>query len=143
MALAYARLVSPAALDPGLQAACRRIVAAMLDYPEVVAGTRERVCTDIMRVCGQAVIAKIGAEGVYTIGVLPNERYPTGLGIAFKVEDGAGRATAPVAVAILDQLGLLEDGQRAQLASWRQKPITNHRGLVVGHLRPAFHLEFL
>src|SRR5581483_6493253 len=109
MARAYARLVNPAGLDSTLSAACKRVVTAMLDHPELIAGTNNRVDTDIMKIGDHTVIAKVGAEGVYTMGVLPSEKYPNGLGIAIKIEDGNDRATAPSAIETLDQLGLLNE----------------------------------
>lgn len=142
MALVYARLVNPSGLEPKLQAACRRIVVAMLDYPELVAGTINRICTDIMRVTGRAVIAKAGAEAVYALGVLPCDLYPTGLGIAFKIEDGSERAVSSVAVEILDQLRLLSDEQRGILSGWHHKSVKNFRGENVGEIKPIFKLEF-
>lgn len=142
MAQVYAKLVNPAGLESKLQAACRRIVAAMLDYPELVAGTTNRICTDIMRVAGRAVIAKAGAEAVYALGVLPCDLYPTGLGITFKIEDGSERAVSTVAVEILNQLGLLSDGQREMLSIWHHKSVKDFRGETVGEIKPSFKLKF-
>src|SRR5262249_37613686 len=45
MARAYAHLVNPVGLDAALASACKRTVKAMLDHPELVAGTNNRVCT--------------------------------------------------------------------------------------------------
>jgi L-asparaginase II len=92
MALMYARLVAPAAdFDAATQVACARIVAAMTGAPEMVGGTRERLDTEMMRVTDGRIISKIGAEGVYTVGVLPCEPFPRGLGLALKIEDGEDR----------------------------------------------------
>jgi len=142
MARAYAQFVNPVNLDQKYQSACKRVVDAMLNHPELVAGTRNRVDTDIMKVCDHSVIAKVGAEGVYAMGVLPNKKYPNGLGIAIKIEDGNDRATGPAAVETLDQLGLFSESQQGQLSCWQERSIKNHSGSFVGELRPAFELDF-
>ena len=142
IARAYAQLVNPVKLGRKYQEACKRVVDAMLNHPELVAGTRNRVDTDIMRVCDHSVIAKVGAEGVYAMGILPNRKYKNGLGIAIKIEDGNDRATAPAAVETLDRLGLLSESQQGQLSCWQERSIKNHSGSFVGELRPAFELDF-
>lgn len=115
MALMYARLVAPPPdFDEETRAACRRIVAAMTTHPEMVGGPVERFDTEIMRAAHGRVVSKIGAEGVYTAAVLPSPRWPRGLGLAFKIEDGEDRRARPtVAIEALRQLGVLdEDAQR-------------------------------
>jgi L-asparaginase II len=129
-------------LDSTIQSACKRVVDSILDHPDLVAGTRNRVDTDIMKVCQHSIIAKVGAEGVYAMGVLPNKKYPNGLGIAIKIEDGNDRATAPAAVETLDQIGLLSATEQGQLSSWKVRSIKNHGGTFVGELRPVFELGF-
>ncbi len=74
-------------------------------------------------------VAKIGAEGVQGIGVRG-----AGIGIAVKVADGSKRALRPVVVSVLDQLGLLDERRRSELAQWVAPVIHNHRGLVTGHI---------
>ena len=56
-------------------------------------------------------VTKIGAEGVQAIGIRSR-----GWGIAIKVADGNARGLHPATVAVLDQLGLLDDARRAALA---------------------------
>ncbi len=85
MALMYARLISPPAeFDQATKDACARIVAAMTAHPDVVGGTSERLDTEIMRAANGRVVAKVGAEGVYTIGILPCEQWPLGCGSRFE-----------------------------------------------------------
>jgi hypothetical protein len=43
-------------------------------------------------------------------------------------------------VEALDQLGWLDDAQRAELAPWRASAITSVRGNAVGERRPVFRL---
>lgn len=140
LARAYAGLVNPSDFDDQTQSACSRIVRAMLEYPQAVAGSRKRLCTDLMTVCAGRLIAKTGAEGLYSIGVLPCEAYRNGLGIAIKIEDGAERALGPVVVETLAQLGLLTDAEQRCLSDWRIPQIRNHSGGITGHMKPVFDL---
>jgi L-asparaginase II len=142
MAKMYARLVSPPPeFEPRLRDACRRIVHAMTAYPEFVGGVNERLDTLLIRAAGGKLISKIGAEGVYTVGVLPSERWPKGLGLALKIEDGEDRRARPtVVIEALRQLGVLDDVMLEVLAPYRKFPIRNHRGDLVGEVKPEFDL---
>lgn len=142
MALMYARLVAPPAeFDGPTRKACGRIVDAMLTHPEMVGGTRERFDTEVMRASAGGVISKVGAEGVYTAGVLPCERWPGGLGLAFKIEDGEDRRARPtVAIESLRQLGVLNVDATETLAPYASFPVRNHRGDFVGEIRASFEL---
>ena len=85
LATAMARLADPRALRPARAAACREIGAAMTAHPQLVAGRAGPARRSWPR--APEVIVKTGAEGVYG-AALPR----LGLGLALKVEDGAGRA---------------------------------------------------
>ncbi len=143
MALMYARLVSPPAdFDEATRTACARIAAAMITYPEMVGGTNERFDTEMMRATSGGVVSKVGAEGVYTAGVLPCEEWPRGLGLAFKIEDGEDRRARPtVAIEALRQLSVLQGKALEALARYASFPIRNHRGDTVGTVGPSFELE--
>ena len=132
-ARALARLADPRSLVPSRAHAARRIVDAMVCHPELVAGTG-RACTLLMRSAGGRAAVKTGAEGVYA-GIVPER----GLGIAVKIDDGAGRAAETVMAAILDALHLLgsDDAARAILRA----PISNTRDMIVGERRPALELS--
>ncbi|MGH9900711.1 MAG: asparaginase, partial [Pyrinomonadaceae bacterium] len=139
----YARLVAPpVGADEKTRAACGRIVAAMTAHPEMVGGTVERFDTELMRAARGRLVSKVGAEGVYTAGVLPCEEWPRGLGLAFKVEDGEDRRARPtVVIESLRQLGVLRDGALEAVAPYASFPIHNHRGDRVGLVCPSFKLE--
>ncbi|HEX8456443.1 MAG TPA: asparaginase [Pyrinomonadaceae bacterium] len=143
MALMYARLVAPPdAFDAETRAACTRIVAAMRAHPEQVGGTRERLDTELMR-AARGVISKVGAEGVYTVGVQPSARWPRGLGLALKIEDGEDRRARPtVVIESLRQLGVLDNSALARLAPYSKFIVRNHRGDEVGEVRASFELTF-
>ena len=143
MALMYARLVHPPEhFDASVKAACRRILHAMITYPEMVGGTRDRLDTELIRAAGGRLISKIGAEGVYTVGVLPCDEWPTGIGFALKMEDGDDkRARPPAVIEALRQLRVLHDPEISSLAAYAPTPITNRRGERVGEARAAFSLN--
>lgn len=141
MALIYVRLVNPRNLNPELQEAAKLVTQSMLEFPEMVASNTERIDTDLMRALPGGLIAKAGAEGVYTIGILPSIKYSLGLGIAIKIEDGdIGRARNAAILGTIEQLGILDSLKMQQLKTNYLPPIKNHRGLIVGEVRPAFKL---
>jgi L-asparaginase II len=143
MALMYARLVAPPpGFDAETRAACARLTGAMSARPELVGGTHERFDTEVMRAGWALLVSKIGAEGVYTAGVLPCERWPKGLGLAFKIEDGEDRrARSTIAIEALRQLGVLNEDASKVLSPYASFPIHNHRGEKVGQIRASFTLE--
>jgi L-asparaginase II len=145
MALMYARLVAPPAeFDGATRGACARLVAAMTRHPEMVGGTAERFDTEVMRAGRGLVVSKIGAEGVYTAGVLPCERWPRGLGLAFKIEDGEDRrARSTIAIESLRQLGVWDEDAARTLLPYASFPVLNHRGEIIGQIEPSFELKWV
>jgi len=143
MAMMYARLVSPPAeFNSGVRKACRRIVNAMIENPEMIGGTKDRLDTELIRAGKGRLISKIGAEGVYTVGGLPCQEWPSGLGLALKIEDGDDqRARPPAVIEALLQLGVLGNQDLKTLSGYAPTPITNRRGECVGEARAAFTLE--
>ena len=130
MALAYARLVAAANREPGSPAG--RVVGAMTGEPYYVAGSG-RLETDLMNL-GDRFVAKIGAEGVYCVGV--RER---SWGLAIKIEDGNQRGTGPAVVEFLSQMELIsEDEVVGSLADHHIGAVTNTLDEPVGELRSAF-----
>lgn len=142
MARMYARLVAPpGTLEAATRAACKRIVAAMITYPELIGGTSERLDTEMMRAAGGRLISKVGAEGVYTVGVLPCAEWPSGLGLALKIEDGENfRARPTVVIEALRQLGILRDESLAAVSPYARFSVRNRRGDEVGEVRASFQL---
>ena len=143
IALMYARLVSPSkTFDAATRTACRRIIKAMIDFPEMVGGTKDRLDTELIKAGRGRLISKIGAEGVYTVGVLPSADWPNGLGLALKIEDGDDhRARPPAVIEALKQLNVLATDELTALASYAPTVINNRRGERVGEARAAFTLE--
>ena len=152
-ALAFARLADPRDLSDARASACRKITSAMTSHPEMVSGPGEFDCR-LMQVGAGKIVCKRGAEGFQAIGLLPGALGPDspGIGIAFKVMDGDlgqrkpdlhpyTRVRPAVALEILKQLGALTDAQLGELSEFGPvKPVTNHRGIVVGESRPVFSL---
>lgn len=138
----YARLVAPPAdWDAPTKAACACIVRAMTTHPEMVDGTPADDLLDsaLMKVAGDRLVSKMGAEGVLTVGVLPSEAWPAGLGLAVKVADGDSeeRARSPIAIALLHHLGVLTADDLDRLAAHRTRPVTDNTGARVGDVRAA------
>jgi L-asparaginase II len=129
-ACALAKLAAPDALPAPRANAAKRIVRAMIAHPELVSGTG-RACAILVRACSGRAAVKTGAEG-YFAGIIPE----AGLGIALKIDDGAGRASETAMAAILDALGLLG----AEAHHLLRAPVTNTRNAIVGERRiaPAF-----
>jgi L-asparaginase II len=143
MALMYARLVAPPdTFDTETRVAASRIVMAMTAFPEMVGGSKARLDTELIRAGKGRLISKIGAEGVYTVGVLPSDRWPRGLGLALKIEDGDDRrARPPAVIEALRQLGVLTGEDLPKLAAYAPIVITNRRDERVGEVRATFTLH--
>jgi L-asparaginase II len=143
MALMAARLVAPPKwFSSGMRNACHRIVSAMTSYPEMVGGHFQSLDTDLMKWTSGALISKSGAEGVYLAGIRPGGRWPDGLGLAFKIEDGdkANRARGAVALEALRQLGLLDKVTLKNMGTYLHSSVRNNRGEKVGLVRTTFVL---
>ncbi len=110
--------------------AAQKLVAAMVRYPELVAG-ETRACTELMRAMDHKVAIKTGAEGVF-VAIIPERR----LGVALKIADGATRASEAAIAAILVRYGVLDPDHPAAIAR-RNPAILNRRGLTVGQIRPT------
>jgi L-asparaginase II len=143
MALMYARLVAaPPEFDDRTRKSCQRIVSAMTSYPEIIGGTVDRLDTEMMRAAKGRLISKVGAEGVYTVGVLPCKEWPRGLGLALKIEDGDDhRARPTVVIESLRQLGVLKGVSLEAVSRYAFFPVRNRRQEVVGEVRASFELN--
>lgn len=136
MATAYARLAA------GESPAGARMRDAMLAHPALVAGAG-RFCTDLMEAWPGEVIAKVGAEGVYSAALVRMK-----LGIALKVESGDARAASVALAAVIQQVlrhlapGLAADFPSGRLDRHVAPEIRNTRGAVTGVWRVAGQLQF-
>ncbi|WP_438317990.1 asparaginase [Sporosarcina sp. FA9] len=135
LALGFAKMANPSSFSDKRKGAIEQVTSAMMEAPEMVGGT-DRFCSDFMKIEEGQMFGKAGAEGVYCIGDLKS-----GLGIALKIEDGTGRATSPVAVEVLKQLGLISEEQKELLKEYHYPSLKNARQEVIGQLRPVFSLK--
>lgn len=136
MALGFARLANSDALEPPLKSASEQVFKAMNAAPEMVAGTGG-FCTALIQKTGGKLIGKLGAEGVYCIGIKGQD-----LGLALKIEDGNyARAISPAVMRCLNDLGVLTPEEYQELVSFAQLDNVNNSGTVVGSVEAVFHLE--
>ncbi len=131
LALAFARFGSGQGMQADRAAAARRIRAAVAAQPRMVAGTN-RFDTKVIAALGERAFVKGGAEGVHC-AALPE----LGLGIAVKVDDGAGRAADVVTAALIARLLPNNGAPDPVLATLAGPVLTNWNGIEVGRLRPA------
>ena len=96
-----------------------------------VAG-RGRFDTEVMSLLGPRAFTKSGAEGVFC-AALPE----SGLGLAVKADDGAGRAAQVMIAALIAHFGGFDEGTTASLARFVSPRLFNWNGAEVGLLRPA------
>ena len=125
MAQAYA------SLGTSSEASARAVREAMMSEPYLVAGA-DRLDSVAMQAWSGRLVAKIGAEGVYSAAL------PTlGLGLALKVHDGDMRAAELALVAVLEEIAVRFGGGVSwplePLDEWRRPAIRNTRGAVTGH----------
>jgi L-asparaginase II len=128
LAAAFANLVAPAwrGDDDGVR---RRFLAAVAREPLAYCG-EGRTCTKLLVAAAGALVPKVGAEGVYALGV-PADR----LGIVTKIDDGSHRPTEALVCAIVLRVARgLPEGTRAALERLPRLSVENHRGLVVGRI---------
>lgn len=133
LATGWARLAAP---PPGPYAgAAASVLDAMAAHPFQVAGTG-RLCTDLMTLVGDRVVAKSGAEGLLCLALRDR-----GWGVAIKIEDGTQRALPVVVGALLRQLDLFDDELAAAFETLQSTTIRNKLGQPTGQYRAAFSLN--
>ncbi|OGO56253.1 MAG: hypothetical protein A2V85_09425 [Chloroflexi bacterium RBG_16_72_14] len=151
VARAYAILADPSALPAGdPRAALERhyltVRDAMLAHPELVAGTRDRLDTSLMKAASGRLVSKSGMEALRGIGILRGPRangteVPAS-GMALKIEDGDGydRGTWAASVEALRQAGVLEGQALRVLARYHRPQYLDPHGRTGAEAVPAFEL---
>ena len=134
LALAYARLAAGAA-SPHFGPSLARLSQAMRQHPDLVSGSG-RNDEAFMRIGRGDWVSKVGADGVQAMGSVSR-----GTGFAIKIADGSKPALFAASVAVMDQLGWLDDAQRQALKPWQAESILSVKGQVVGSRRAVFALE--
>ena len=128
-AQAFARFATLEDLEDEDRDALAMCRAAMTAHPWCIAGTG-RFDTALIEATGGFVVGKGGAEAFHGSALIPLRA-----GLATKVIDGNGRATAPAVIAALSRLGALEPNALEALAHFAEPPVRNVAGRVVGTVR--------
>jgi L-asparaginase II len=148
-AFAYARLMQPASMQRYAESAAA-VVESMTAFPQYVGGAWT-MTTPLMQAFGGEVLAKEGAEGFYAIGIAPElastltERFKvaddTAVAVALKIHDGSmTRGRNPVILRTLEILGI-DVAAAPELQRYRDWPLRNVAGTLVGAVRAEFDLE--
>ena len=133
LALGYARLAS-GEQDGEFGASFALLGNAMTSHLGLVSGTGRNDLAFMHAGRGDWV-SKIGADGVQVVGSKSR-----GEALAIKIIDANKPALFAATVEVLDQLGWLDDAQRAELEPWRARAIVSARGVQVGERKPVFQL---
>ncbi len=131
LAHGMAKLAAPAGLGAVREAACKRVVQAIASEPFMMAGSG-RFCTAVNGAMRGKAVVKTGAEGVM-MAAAPM----LGLGIALKIDDGAGRANGVAMAAVLRKLGVLDDAATVAVADYVRPPVYDLNNRLIGHVRHA------
>jgi L-asparaginase II len=151
IAWAFACLADPDSIpadDPRSKLAkhYRVIREAMIEHPEMVAGTHDRLDTSLMKALPGRLLAKGGAEALRGVGIAPGPRgagvSTVATGMALKIEDGDGyeRAAPAAFVESLRQAGVLEGQALRALARYHRPPRMDAHGRVAAEAIPSFEL---
>ena len=134
LARGYARLAS-GARDSEFGESFSALSEAMTEHPELVSGTGRNDLA-LMQAGRGDWVSKIGADGVQVVGSKSR-----GEAFALKIIDANKPALFAATVEVLEQLGWMDDAQRAALEPWRAQDIKNARGLLVGQRQAVFRLQ--
>ena len=134
LAQAFARLAAAREGDEFGQSFAE-LSSAMSTHPQLVSGTH-RNDEAFMRAGRGDWVTKVGADGVQAVASRSRSE-----AFAIKISDGSKPALFAATVEVLEQLGWLDDAQRAALAPWRAQDILSIRGDKVGERLPVFRLQ--
>lgn len=110
------------------------IQKAMTTYPEIIRG-KGTLDSDMIFFSKGKAIGKIGAEGIYCLAI-PEKK----LGVCIKIFDGHPWASYPVAVKILQELGVIDEWVVKKLEKWALPAVKDDKGNKVGYLHPVFSI---
>ncbi len=134
IAKAYAALADPSAIPEndrraGLARHLEAVRDAMIAHPELIAGTRDRLDTSLMKAAPGRLVSKSGTEALRGIAILRGPRVNgvsvPASGMAIKIEDGDGhdRGTWAASVEALRQAGAIQ-GQALRVLTRYHRPLT-------------------
>ncbi|NWH09595.1 MAG: asparaginase, partial [Alphaproteobacteria bacterium] len=130
LARGMAALAVPSTLPPAMDAAARRLHGAVRAHPLLGSG-HGRADALMIGKAAFAATTKAGAEGIHC-AIIPG----LGMGVAVKIDDGAGRAAETVIASVLAALGVL-DANDPDIAALVKAPLFNTGGDMVGERRVA------
>lgn len=135
LAFGFARMATGVGLAREKAAAAKRLLAACMAEPFLIAGTGA-ADTAIIDAGQGRIFVKYGAEAVYCAAV-PE----LGLGVALKIDDGAKRAAEVAVCALLAKLLAQDEALSDKLRSLANPKLINWNSIEVGSLRPAASLK--
>lgn len=125
MAFAFSQLAGPYSRFESL----KPIAEAMIQNPFYVAGTK-RLDTILMEETNGKLVAKLGAESVYCVGLMGQ-----GKAMAMKIEDGNYRALDALVPKFLNLNGFIDDDEYEKINKRLRITIANHRKETIGYLK--------
>ena len=125
-AIGYKNLTSPEKFGEQRTKSCNTVIEAVTKYPFMVAG-HKRYCTEMMKICGNRIIGKTGADGVYSLGFI-NEK----IGCTIKIDDGLLGPQYSVAQEIIEKTGIFTKEQLSPLYHYIESPIVNWNKYTTG-----------
>ena len=137
LARGFARFATGEGFGEARAAAAARLRRAAASAPHMVAG-QGRFCTELMSLLGARVYAKTGAEGVFCAAI--PER---GLGVALKVDDGAGRAAEVMMAHVVHGFCRMSAAEARSFQRFLRPTVRNWRGVAVGEVRAVEPLSLL
>jgi L-asparaginase II len=135
MALAYAKLANPDNLSLEYKQASEKIFNAMVAHPEMISGTNG-FCTELIAASNGKLVGKVGAEGVYCVGVKGKD-----IGIAIKMESGNMSVLPPVVLRVLEEIEVLSTDELEALSNYNPMLNSNDLQMKVGEIRAAFSIK--
>jgi L-asparaginase II len=151
VARAYAMLAEPAAVPTAdarraLAPALTIIRDAMMANPELVAGSRDRLDTSLMKAVPGRLVSKSGMEALRGVAILRGPRSmgresgPTGMAVKIDDGDGYDRGTWAASIEALRQAGVLDTSPLRQLARYHRPVDLDPHGRLAAESIADFEL---
>lgn len=132
MAIGFRNLANPETLNSELQDAANTVFKSMTAFPEMISGTNG-FCSDLIKYSKGKLVGKIGAEGVYCVGIKGKN-----LGIALKIESGSMAVIPPVIMKTLIEMDILNNEELSNLKKYVEMDNRNDLQSVVGKIQVSF-----
>ncbi|MCX8058359.1 MAG: asparaginase [Spirochaetes bacterium] len=114
--------------EENINEALNLIKDAMISFPEMIAGT-DGLCSLLTKIFNGNGIAKVGADGVYCVGIKKDNKY---YGIALKIIDGDYEISEFAIVNILKKHGFLDSCDISLIEKYINRINLNEHGEPVG-----------